>query len=859
MTRAKMTCPCGWVFFLSEAPAEGIACPNCNEPLNAPPGLPVTRATPSQVAEEATRRARRIAGGITASLALVALFAMLLVLFNLRSRPPSTTTPALGILRESDTSKKPSEIPRDPPPPVVEPRDVGRLIDQLAWRQTVAGITAEFLRGRGSADANRIAQSMVEAERGFEGLVEELRRKGESHAVPEHVKPGDKLLFFRGLDVTRAPAGEKEKALGAALRLLRVGESWDIAVRRGLDVVGFTTYFKEKPREVIELLASAQLPEADPEPVTPVVAPKPPPTVEKAEPLPEDLVRRVREMVQSLHRYHLSFLSADELTRMDALLKEGRGYAEDVEFLTERVLVEMMSAVSDDTNGIRTQRLECEARARQAEAGGGDVLIKNDGTRLEGRVVEAGDDVVKIEVTRGGMSGVVTVSRGDIREIVKGGGAAAEFPGRLSAAKGKLLPLLDLAKWCKAGNLPAQRDLVHCHVLEIEPGNETARLALGYARTDSGWYTRDRVAGAQRKGNEIEYDGRTFTVDEFKAMLKRKGYAEIGGRWNSRRPWSLRAANLHRDAAKLALSVDNASVTERIRLDTERTVDMITKAVKETIKKVPLGMMVAPLGDGEAVTSGDESVYKGRRGIATVKVEAPSEFIDCKIRAVAEVTVTGGQIRVWVTNEAGGSKDLCKIETVRRFDSVVDVSEVARGFKSVTVHAEMSGPWVSTDNGTVMFLPGTRNDTGVFEITAQVAEPLKSINALLAAVKDAPVETAPSRDPVVVSEREAVLKKVEAAVERLGAVETLDVIVQRMREETKELRYPGKVEAPAEYGTVLKYVPDPLTLEVGKLTNAALMEIGEWWGKLTAADRRKFAVHFGLWCAAVRYEKEKQK
>ena len=856
MTRAKMTCPCGWVFFISEAPAEGVACPNCGEPLNAPPGIPVSRATPAQVADEATIRSRKVSRGVTVGLAMVMLFGALLVLFTIKS-PTRTPTPALGLLRESDTSRKPPAIDREPPPPVVEPRDVGRLMDQLAWRQTVAGVAAEFLRSRGSADANPLEESMIEAERGFEVLLEELRAKGESHAMAEHVKPGDRLLFFRGVDVAKGTKAEREKVLGDALRLLRVGDSWEMAVKRGLDVIGFTTYFKEKPRPVIDVIASAKLPDADPEPVTTVPAPDPPPVAEKAVALPAEVVRRVRQKIVPLHRYYLSFLSDEERGRLDALLKRGLGFPEDVEFLTNRVLVEVVSAASDDANGIRSQLLESEARARQSEAGGGDTVVKNDGTRLDGRVLEAGDDVVKIEVTRGGMSGVVTVSRGDIREIVKGGGAAAEFGAKLAAAKGKLLPLLDLAAWCKANSLAAQRDVVYCHLLEIEPGNEAARLALGYARTDSGWFSRDRDAGARRKGNEIEYEGRTFAVDEFKALLKRKGYVEIAGRWNSRRPWSYRVANLVRDPGKLAATYDNATMTERIRLDTERTVDVITKQARETVKKVPLGMMIAPLGDGEAVKAGDESLYKGRRGLVMVTVEAASEFIDCKIRAVAEVTVAGGKIRVWVTNDAGGSKELCNLETVKRFDGWVDVSEIARGFKSVTVRAEMSGPWVTTDNGTVMFLPCTRNDPGVLELTAEVAEPLKSINALLAAVKDVPVDTTPSRDPGV-SDREAVVKKVEEAAERLGSIETLDVIVQRMREETKELRYAGKVEA-AEFQAVMKFVPDPLALEVGKLTNAALLEIGEWWGRLSAADRRRFAVHFGLSCAAARYEKEKRK
>jgi hypothetical protein len=66
----------------------------------------------------------------------------------------------------------------------------------------------------------------------------------------------------------------------------------------------------------------------------------------------------------------------------------------------------------------------------------------------------------------------------------------------------------------------------------------------------------------------------------------------------------------------------------------------------------------------------------------------------------------------------------------------VDVSEVARGRRKITVHAEMSSPWVTSDNGTAMFLPGTRNDTAVLDVSAQIADPLNAVNAAVAASKE---------------------------------------------------------------------------------------------------------------------------
>jgi hypothetical protein len=353
--------------------------------------------------------------------------------------------------------------------------------------------------------------------------------------------------------------------------------------------------------------------------------------------------------------------------------------------------------------------------AKLAGAAGTDLVVKMDGATLDGRLLSESEAEVKIEVTRGQVKGIVVVARADVKEVRRGAGAASALAAKLAEAKGKPEALLELAKSCRASGLTAHRDWICWLLLGIDPANEYARMAMGYAKNAAGVWMRER----EIRADMIDYDGRSYTPEDFRRMLTSRGYVEMEGRWYARKAWDLRATNLYRDEAKLPMAVDNAVVTDRILIDTDRD---------GKLRKTTVCRMVGALGEEK---SSVETGFTVRRGTVTIVIEAAADFIDCRVKATAEVTGQGGVIRAWVDNGAGGTKELYKIDSVKKVDQSVDVSEVARGHRKLTLHVEMSSPWVSADNGVVMFLPCTRNDTGVFDVSAQVAEPLKAVNAAL--------------------------------------------------------------------------------------------------------------------------------
>ncbi len=872
MARRQLTCGCGWVCHVSEIGTGGVKCPNCGDQIIA--GRAGPKRTAGQVAAEKQSQQRMVVislcvlGGLIVAGGIIFGF---VVGGGGGQGPPKdpkiklieeVATAQRGVTRPDPT--KTTNAPPPPPPPPAEVRDYGRLIDQNAWKANIAGVAAELYRLHTQPEkAKELEDQMGNWDRETEAFLDRLRERNENHAVPEHLLPGDRIIFFRSVDFQKAPAADRDKALATAMRTLRTGDMWDITIQRAQDVIGFIAYFKERPREILAIieqcasLIGGTPPAEDPTRPDPV---RPDPVKPAAKPvgMPAEVVAAVREKFLKLPAYYQKYLPAEERARMTELLKATEALPEDIEFLKTRVLMQAVGDANDEIAFIKSQVAELKDKAA-ASTGGTDVIIKNDGTRIDGRILEEKDDVIKIEFIRGTVKGAVTVLIADIKEIRRGAGAATEFPPKLEAAKGKAAPLLELAAWCKDRGLNVQREWVFFQVLDLDPGNDAARTGLGYTKNDDQVYTKEREA--KRKGNQIEYAGRSYTVDQFLAMLKSRGYMEMNGQWYGPKPWSYKISNLYRDDGKLRVTYENAGVMERTRIEKEKTYDVTTKTYKDTIKRISVGKMIAPMGQGDPIRSGGEDVYRGRSGSATVIIESPAEMLECKVKPVVEVTSVGGVVKVTVSNDDGGSRELFTLNTIARQEKSYDVSDIARGKRRIYVRVEMQSPWVSADNGLVMLMPSTRNDSSVFDVSAQIADPLKSVNALLSGATPDPKadpKTDPKTDPKVMSDREAVIKNVAAAADAVaGTSDTLDAVITRMVEATKTMKYTDAVAAEPAYEPLMKYVTDPLTFELKKCTSSAMMEVGTWWGKMNVTDRKKFANHYGLLCAAARAKPKK--
>lgn len=77
-------------------------------------------------------------------------------------------------------------------------------------------------------------------------------------------------------------------------------------------------------------------------------------------------------------------------------------------------------------------------------------------------------------------------------------------------------------------------------------------------------------------------------------------------------------------------------------------------------------------------------------------------------------------------------------------------------------------------------------------------------------------------------------------------------VVTEMRRRTESLTTSLPPMAPAKSTQGATLIGNPLTFKPNDLTVPTAMEIGSWWSKLSAEERRAFAKYYGLWCAYTR-------
>lgn len=161
-----------------------------------------------------------------------------------------------------------------------------------------------------------------------------------------------------------------------------------------------------------------------------------------------------------------------------------------------------------------------------APASAQDVIWKNDGGRLRGKIVSESRTSVVID-TPGGR---ITVRRSDIDRIEREGDVFRQFEQRRGQVKtGDLHAWFELGTWCQnQGLYPQAIDCFH-EVLAIEPDHADARFELGYRRHEGRWVTEGEYFEAR---GYKRYEDRWVTADEHEKL--EQGLVQVDGRWVSR-------------------------------------------------------------------------------------------------------------------------------------------------------------------------------------------------------------------------------------------------------------------------------------------------------------------------------------
>jgi hypothetical protein len=348
----------------------------------------------------------------------------------------------------------------------------------------------------------------------------------------------------------------------------------------------------------------------------------------------------------------------------------------------------------------------------------------------------------------------------------------------------------------------------HAATLQREPGDPAAREALGFARAPSGFWRRETAASATAEG--IRFEGRTYTRQQLRSTLLTRGYVHLNGAWCRRRGWT------HAPAVKdLKVTLNGADVFTVYESRIETIHDPFSK-INLQVKRFTPKSTYFGASDGEVV----------------VTVDAPADFVECKVRAAAAV-VGEGAVELWLSVPATAERAKLYAIAKGRHEEMVDVTPLVRGKRAFTLVAKLASPSDGRERRGARFLPSDAADGAPLDVRASLADPDAVITKLLG-------PEAPGPDPAQVRALVA-----QAADRLVGEKTTFAEALDRLRAEASMLVYEPQVETPMEYEGAARAIVDPLAFDPSK----APEKLASWWDGLTLPQRRGFAAWFGLWCA----------
>jgi hypothetical protein len=159
----------------------------------------------------------------------------------------------------------------------------------------------------------------------------------------------------------------------------------------------------------------------------------------------------------------------------------------------------------------------------------GDVFELKDGGQVVGDVVErtsGGDYVIR---SAGGVE--TKIAQAQVQRLVPQTAAAAEHERRSRTAPDTVDAHRELAEWCRQHELAEEAELHLERVIELDPSDEEARLALGYQRVGDRWLTRDQLMTAR---GLVFHEGRWRTPQDVAVRQRDSAEGNVEAEWHSK-------------------------------------------------------------------------------------------------------------------------------------------------------------------------------------------------------------------------------------------------------------------------------------------------------------------------------------
>lgn len=120
-----------------------------------------------------------------------------------------------------------------------------------------------------------------------------------------------------------------------------------------------------------------------------------------------------------------------------------------------------------------------------------DVVLKNDGGRLEGEYLSDESDLDHVVIRT--KFGKIELPRTEVKEIEFSAPPSVDYPARAKAAKEDATSQYELALWCNEHDLRKEYRKHLQRVIELDPDHAEARKRLGYVSRDGQWLTKDEA------------------------------------------------------------------------------------------------------------------------------------------------------------------------------------------------------------------------------------------------------------------------------------------------------------------------------------------------------------------------------
>ncbi len=212
-----------------------------------------------------------------------------------------------------------------------------------------------------------------------------------------------------------------------------------------------------------------------------------------------------------------------------------------------------------------------------------DVFHLETGGQIVGVLVDRGKDGEY--VVRNEQGAVVTLDRRQVDKVTAQDPIDLEYAERSRAMPNTVAAHHELAEWCKANKLSKYARHHLAHILELDPNEEQARLALGYQQVRGRWMTRDQIMAA-RGLRKYDGDYRTPQDIALREQVKAREKAETEWYQDIRRwvRWldDRRAA----EAVELISNIDDPQAAVAIvklldKVEDQRIRDLLTATLAE--------------------------------------------------------------------------------------------------------------------------------------------------------------------------------------------------------------------------------------------------------------------------------------